>query len=439
MRISFTLLSLVLSFKTWSQTSAQLMSMPEGDRITALSFLNRNVGFACGYGGRILKTTDGGESWFSLNSGTNVQLNGIVTFSPFDMPRVAAVAENGDLLFSTDQGATWTAINVSTSPLNHAFTRRGRLFVVNRQGELIIEPHLETGNFTINVAGSWANLDRLDWINDTTGFLIADSTHAFTGKSVLFRTTNSGFSWERVQKIQSFEGWPNDTLMRNYCFRNLHQVISTGNDSSLMMIGGYYPGYIWRSQDGGKSFYLHNQIIQVNPQQIQRIDSSRYALISWQGDALQPYIHRNRNGAQTWHQMLSDTGNFRLPAPFKPAGKATFFGNEVFIPGYLQNTNGSNTGAIMRVQQIFPELLTAQKPIVAESEMRLFPVPAREEIWLEANGNQTPLQLWNAQGQELPVLAEELEGRVRIRLSGLAPGLYRLGYGNQTRSFLIGK
>ena len=40
--------------------------LPQGNTLLDMSFVNQNLGWAVGYNGTILKTTDGGENWFFL-------------------------------------------------------------------------------------------------------------------------------------------------------------------------------------------------------------------------------------------------------------------------------------------------------------------------------------------------------------------------------------
>ena len=46
--------------------------LPQGNRLQSVHFINNNVGFAVGYRGVILKTTNGGVSWeFQTTIATN--------------------------------------------------------------------------------------------------------------------------------------------------------------------------------------------------------------------------------------------------------------------------------------------------------------------------------------------------------------------------------
>jgi photosystem II stability/assembly factor-like uncharacterized protein len=71
--------------------------------IQALAFPQVTSGFAVGWGGRILHTTDGGVSWTDQNSGTSANLNGVSFAS--DALKGIAVGDGGTSLWTTNGGA----------------------------------------------------------------------------------------------------------------------------------------------------------------------------------------------------------------------------------------------------------------------------------------------------------------------------------------------
>ncbi len=77
------------------------------------AFLNGTTGWACGNNGTLLKTTDMGETWFSLSAGTNQQLNS-VWFNE-DNLRGWIAGNNGTLLKTTNGGIYWITVNTGVS------------------------------------------------------------------------------------------------------------------------------------------------------------------------------------------------------------------------------------------------------------------------------------------------------------------------------------
>ena len=86
--------------------------LPQGNPINAYHWLDERRGWAVGDTGALLKTSDGGQTWTAVDSGTRSQLRRVL----FVNDQVGWVAGNNGLLLKTaDGGATWQAVSVGTS------------------------------------------------------------------------------------------------------------------------------------------------------------------------------------------------------------------------------------------------------------------------------------------------------------------------------------
>jgi photosystem II stability/assembly factor-like uncharacterized protein len=65
---------------------------------------------AVGYGGTILRSTDGGSTWRSQTFGTYYTLDGVACARPSPCVAVGVDAVGGTLLQSTDGGTSWRRI-----------------------------------------------------------------------------------------------------------------------------------------------------------------------------------------------------------------------------------------------------------------------------------------------------------------------------------------
>lgn len=84
---------------TWHE-----QSVPEGTKfLRALSFVNRNQGWACGRNGTIIYTSDGGANWVLQNSGADSTLFDI----EFADSQYGMAAGNGMVVATTDGGVNW--------------------------------------------------------------------------------------------------------------------------------------------------------------------------------------------------------------------------------------------------------------------------------------------------------------------------------------------
>ena len=88
-------------------------TMPVTSSIHRITFLSQNIGFAVGQTGCILKTTNGGVTWIQKSSGTQVYLESI-----FFLDSQHGWACGLDtVLFTTNQGETWSARSVTATAL----------------------------------------------------------------------------------------------------------------------------------------------------------------------------------------------------------------------------------------------------------------------------------------------------------------------------------
>ena len=99
-------------------------------------FLLRQI--AVGAGGAILRSTDEGQTWAPLNSGTTADLYGV---SYGDPNNVYAVGANGTILHSPDFGQTWTRQNSgTTATLYQVSGFSSGTFVVGANGTILRAP-----------------------------------------------------------------------------------------------------------------------------------------------------------------------------------------------------------------------------------------------------------------------------------------------------------
>src|SRR4030095_7549921 len=79
--------------------------LPQGNTLQDFYFIDTNNGFAVGARGTILRTTDGGNNWDILASGTDDDLYAVAFTDP---NTGTAVGNFGAILKTTDAGNHWT-------------------------------------------------------------------------------------------------------------------------------------------------------------------------------------------------------------------------------------------------------------------------------------------------------------------------------------------
>jgi hypothetical protein len=75
--LTIILFTSALSYSQLPDNWMWLNPKPQGNNLIALDFVNDNTGFAAGFFGTLLKTTDGGVNWAVLNVSTTKNLMSI--------------------------------------------------------------------------------------------------------------------------------------------------------------------------------------------------------------------------------------------------------------------------------------------------------------------------------------------------------------------------
>ncbi len=173
---------LVLSPNVFSQWYWQNPSQ-QGNRINDFQFVDSLIGYACGYGGMILKTTNGGSSWHSLNSPTN---NFIYDIFFLDSNTGWISDYNTREIFKTTAGGSnWNLVSIpEAGPIaDFWFFNDSNGFGAGYSQFL----KTTDGGLTWSNTGAGGGIYSIYFINESTGFI--------AGQPGLKKTTNGGQSW----------------------------------------------------------------------------------------------------------------------------------------------------------------------------------------------------------------------------------------------------
>lgn len=171
---------------------------PFGWNFSDVYFTDTLHGWLCGGGGRVYKTSDGGESWQELN--TNISLN-LAKIYFLTLQKGYTITDNGNLYQSLDGGSTWTSVDLggkTVADVEFATLQKGFLC---GPGPTLLE--------TVNGGQTWEQvqlppfyagyeLNDLYFRNETVGYTVG-----YCG--LAYRTTNGGQSWTLLQNLPSLE------------------------------------------------------------------------------------------------------------------------------------------------------------------------------------------------------------------------------------------
>jgi serine/threonine protein kinase len=204
------------------------IASPSANGLNSICFVDDSTGFACGAGGIIIKTTDGGSTWLNIGDSSGIELYDVKFISP---EKGFTVGEKGLILSTVNGGRTFQKINSDTS--NSLFKI---IFLKNKITGFIVGAH-GTILKTNDAGTTWLSSD-----SPTSELLysisFADNEDGIiTGwNGTILKTSDQGKNWAEEKKIS-------DSYLRDVCF---------DENNIGIIVGG--AGEILRSNDGGKSW-----------------------------------------------------------------------------------------------------------------------------------------------------------------------------------------
>lgn len=283
---------------------------PSGTQTTlrSVSFAGTTAATAVGNNGQIIRTTDGGTTWFNQVSGTTAHLRG-VTFT--DANHGSASGQSGTILRTTDGGTTWTPQTSGTTKHLYvmAFTDLNSGWVVGEGGTIL---HTTNGGASWNPqsSGTTVWLWGVDFSNANNGTAVGEG-------GTILRTTNGGATW-----VPQTSGTA--VVLYSVCFLDANNGTVAGDQETILRTTN--GGTTWQrlSGDGG-NYFLTVAFTDLN-----------------NGTAVGTRMARTTDGGTTWNRVSTGTYNMLYGVSFSGAGAGIAAGSY---------------GAILRTRgaQIYPE------------------------------------------------------------------------------------
>ena len=172
---------------------------PQNRDIYTVAFIDHNIGYVAGTGGLLMKTTDGGDTWFEQTSGVTVVL--------WDADFISAdtgfvIGASGTILYTTNGGGTW-------SPSNYGTTTLYKIHFINSSLGFMGSASATTGRLlkTTNGGAVWTDISAsvTGLAGTVRGIHFNDVNIGFVSNSQgrIFKTTDGGTSWSQVYDIGS--------------------------------------------------------------------------------------------------------------------------------------------------------------------------------------------------------------------------------------------
>ncbi|MBS1494793.1 MAG: T9SS type A sorting domain-containing protein [Bacteroidetes bacterium] len=231
-------------------------------------FLDINTGWSCGMTGRLVKTTNGGTSWQQLQFIGYTQTINSVYF--IDQNTGFAGFENGVIAKSTNGGVNWTKDSVySFSVTGFKFFNQSTGYAIGNYGSIFKTTNTGQDWTELPITPETSQIYASDFINIETGYVA-------TNRNV-WKTTNSGLNWQQSLHTDYQYGIKSMSFLNN----------QTGYTT-------LYSGQIYKTENSGLNWTLISSPVSTIIQ-ILAVAPDKNFLISGEMK-----IYRSLNGGANW-------------------------------------------------------------------------------------------------------------------------------------------
>ena len=286
-----------------------------------VSFVDASHGWACGYDGKILATTDGGAHWSDQVSGTDQKLFAVTSV---DANHAWVVGIDGIAFATTDGGAHWTAQDSHADGswlfgVDFVDTLHG--WAVGRYGA-IVSTSDGGAHWTAQDSGvsEYFNLQSVRFVDDLHGWAVGDG-------GIIVATQDGGAHWARqdsgtVQELMSV------------AFADASHGWAAGAAGTILTTtdgGGH-----WTAQSSGLSLFISDLAF---------TDASHGWAVGYAGLSDDTAIIATSDGGATWVTRYSDAASSLTGIAFADGGHGWVVG-----AAYASGASGPVTGQILAYQ-----------------------------------------------------------------------------------------
>jgi photosystem II stability/assembly factor-like uncharacterized protein len=228
------------------------------DYITSISFVNNLMGFAVGSAGDVFSTTDGGITW-NISTTLLESLRGVYST---DINNAWVVGDAGIIYHTSDGGLSWLEQTSGTTfnLWNVHFIDESNGFAVGEQGTILVTTN-GGSSWSTQFSGTTELLIKIHFINANEGWIVGSA-------GTILQTTDGGTNW-----TAQTSGTPNNLF-----------AISFASATEGWIVG--FGGTVLKTIDGGANWTLVTGISSAALRDIQMTSSTSGIMIGMNGTIL---------------------------------------------------------------------------------------------------------------------------------------------------------
>lgn len=255
--------------------------------LTGIDFVDNNIGYACGVGGVLYKSTDGGATWNPSNTGIPaVDLNAI---SFIDATNGVVVGNNGIVYTTANGGSSWTVSAAGTSKnlLDVEYYSDGYV-IAGVDGTLLIKP-TSSGYSSVNMK---TDAD----VRGITGTSITDVVVAGGGGFIRGNNGSAEFlNFEANPMMANLVDIHYANANMGFAVSSLNKAVirTTNGGTSWQFMAGVTPSYSWQSRSGPTGNFLGMNLVR-HP-----YDKHSYFVV------FSNRVYVSRDDGETWSQTAT--------------------------------------------------------------------------------------------------------------------------------------
>lgn len=392
MKISLIILVSLIFKISSAQQGWIIQSTGTDDSLRSVKFLNLQTGWAAGTNGTIIKTTNSGNNWNAISSGTNSDLHSLSLAISISDTNLFISGDSGLIIRSTGLGNSWTTLLSGISEnLNSVFFLNSMTgWSCGNNGKILK---------TTDAGNNWMLLNSTTGIQLNSIFFTDENSGWTAGFGGIFKTTDGGQNWSP----QFIDGY---LVLRSIYFTD-----------PLHGWSAYYDNQIFgpentRTSDGGLSW------INYSMNNSYSISINFYNAMKGWSSGFYGSINHSSDGGVSWTNQISNTGEHL---------------NSVFFLDSINGWIAGNSGVILKTTNAgILTGFTSQSGYFGKYELSQnypnpFNIETKFDYELPDDGN-VRISLYDISGKLVKVLEETFSTAglytIKFNASDFASGIY---------------